>query len=89
MQGGHLWIKAPEFRDDLLIVTSWGPEIMRENNKGGKWKFLEFKKGYMLWLDTICFAKGVKGKKLEVAEIFANYFIGKKFKVESPAGYLW
>jgi len=35
---------------------------MRENNKGGKWKFLEFKKGYMLWLDTICFAKGLEGK---------------------------
>jgi len=78
MQAGHFWVKATEFRDDLMIVTSWGPEIMRENNRGGKWKFLEFEEGYMLWLDTICFAKGLEGKKLEAAEIFANYFIGKK-----------
>jgi len=78
--------KDPEFRDELLIVTSWGPEIMRENNKGGKWKFLEFKKGYMLWLDTICFAKGLEGKKLEAAEIFANYFIGKKVQSRVAGG---
>jgi len=86
MQAGHFWVKAPEFRDELLIVTSWGPEIMRENNKGGKWKFLEFKKGYMLWLDTICFAKGLEGKKLEAAEIFANYFIGKKVQSRVAVG---
>lgn len=86
MQAGHFWVKTPEFRDELLIVTSWGPEIMRENNKGGKWKFLEFKKGYMLWLDTICFAKGLEGKKLEAAEIFANYFIGKKVQSRVAGG---
>jgi len=61
MQAGHFWEKTPEFRDELLIVTSWDRNH-EGNNKGGKWKFLEFKKGYMLWLDTICFAKGLEGK---------------------------
>ncbi|WP_394392944.1 hypothetical protein [Shewanella woodyi] len=32
----------------------------------------------MAWLDTINFVKGLSGRKLEAAEIFANYFIGKE-----------
>ncbi|WP_372828677.1 hypothetical protein [Shewanella sp. UCD-KL12] len=32
----------------------------------------------MAWLDTINFVKGLSGKKLEAAEIFANYFISKE-----------
>ncbi|EDQ02269.1 hypothetical protein [Shewanella benthica] len=32
----------------------------------------------MAWLDTINFVKGLEGRKLEAAQIFANYFIGKQ-----------
>jgi len=81
---GHFWSSAPEFTDKLLIVSSWGPEIMSENAKGGNWKFIKFKEGNMVWLDTINFVKNLTGKKLEAAEIVANYFIGKK--VQSRVG---
>lgn len=75
---GHFWQASPEFRQDLLIVSSWGPEITRENQRGGNWQLIPFKEGHMVWLDTINFVKELKGKKLEAAEIFANYFISKK-----------
>jgi len=74
---GQFWNSSPEFNNDLLIVSSWGPEITRENNAGGNWKMVDFEEGHMVWLDTINFVKGLSGKKLEAAEIFANYFIGK------------
>jgi len=75
---GHFWKASPEFKKDLLIVSSWGPEITRENQAGADWRMIEFNEGHMVWLDTINFVKGLKGKKLEAAEIFANYFIGEK-----------
>lgn len=75
---GHFWKASPQFNDDLLIVSSWGPEITRENNKGGNWQMISFKEGHMVWLDTINFVKNLSGRKLEAAEIFANYFIGKE-----------
>ena len=75
---GHFWKASPKFNKDLLIVSSWGPEITRENNAGANWRMIEFDEGHMVWLDTINFIKGLKGKKLEAAEIFANYFIGKE-----------
>jgi spermidine/putrescine-binding protein len=75
---GHLWKASPEFHENLQIVSSWGPEITRENSKGGNWQLIDFKEGHMVWLDTINFVKGLTGKKLEAAEIFANYFIGKE-----------
>lgn len=75
---GHFWRTSPEFRKDLHIISSWGPEIARENAKGENWQMIHFKEGQMAWLDTINFTKEVSGKKLEAAEIFANYYIGKK-----------
>ncbi|WDE07519.1 extracellular solute-binding protein [Thalassomonas viridans] len=75
---GHLWHSGPVFHEKLHIVSSWGPEIMRENNKGSNWQLIRFKEGSMVWLDTINFVHSLKGKKLEAAEIFANYFIGKQ-----------
>jgi len=75
---GHFWKASPEFHDDLLIVSSWGPEISRENKAGANWQRINFEEGQMVWLDTINFVKGLEGGKLAAAEIFANYYIGKK-----------
>jgi len=75
---GDLWNSAPVFNDKLHIVSSWGPEIIRENKKGANWQLIQFKEGNMVWLDTITFVNTLQGKKLEAAEVFANYFIGKQ-----------
>jgi len=75
---GHFWKASPEFKKDLLIVSSWGPEISRENSQGGNWQRIDFEEGQMVWLDTINFVKSLQGRKLEAAEIVANFFIGKK-----------
>ena len=75
---GNLWNSGPVFTDNLHIVSSWGPEIERENKKGADWRLIQFKEGNMVWLDTMNFVHSLKGKKLEAAEIFANYFIGKQ-----------
>lgn len=72
---GDFWLSEPNFRDDLLIVSSWGPEIVRENRKGANWQFIRFKEGSMVWLDTINFTAKLSGKRLEAAEIVANHFI--------------
>ncbi|MCJ8339487.1 MAG: PotD/PotF family extracellular solute-binding protein [Pseudomonadales bacterium] len=78
VNAGDFWEASPEFSADLSIVSSWGPEIARENKKGNNWQLIQFKEGHMAWLDTINFVKGLDGKKLQAAEVFANYFIGKK-----------
>ncbi|AQS36085.1 spermidine/putrescine-binding periplasmic protein [Shewanella psychrophila] len=75
---GDFWKTSPKFHQDLLIVSSWGPEIYAENEKGSNWQLIDFKEGHMAWLDTINFVKGLEGRKLEAAEIFANYFISKQ-----------
>lgn len=72
------WLNSSGFNDELLIVSSWGPEVHSQNVKGDNWQLIDFKEGHMAWFDSINFVKGVEGKKLEAAEIFANYFIGKK-----------
>ena len=77
-QAGDFWDATPRFRKGLDIVSSWGPEIARENKKGGKWERLLFTEGDMVWLDTINFMKNLNGRKLEAAEVIANYFIGIK-----------
>ena len=74
---GDFWLSEPNFRDDLLIVSSWGPEIVRENRKGANWQFIRFNEGSMVWLDTINFTAKLSGKRLEAAEIVANYFISE------------
>lgn len=85
-QAGHFWKDTSEFRENLVIVSSWGPEIIGENARGGEWKFIEFREGNMLWLDTINFRRGLPEKKLEAAEIFANYFIGREVQTRVAKG---
>ena len=85
-QAGHFWKNSPEFKEKLVIVSSWGPEILGENAKGAGWKFIEFREGNMLWLDTINFRRGLPERKKEAAEIFANYFIGKKVQTRVCKG---
>lgn len=74
----ELWEASPTLNEDLWVVSSWGPEIGQANEAGGNWQLINFKEGNMIWLDTLNIVKGVTGKKLEAAEIFANYFIGKE-----------
>jgi len=74
---GELWSASPKFKKHLNIVSSWGPEINQQNKSGGNWQLIDFKEGKQAWLDTINFSKDLTGKKLEAAEIIANYFIGK------------
>ncbi|MCP3924740.1 MAG: extracellular solute-binding protein [Desulfobacterales bacterium] len=85
-QVGKFWDSGPEFTDQFLLVASYGPGASAENAKGGKWKLLKFKEGNTVWLDTINFHKNLKGKKLEAAEIFLNYFIGKKVQTRVVKG---
>ncbi len=77
-QVGKFWDSGPLFSNDFLLVASYGPGAAMENAKGGKWKLLKFKEGNTVWLDTMNFHKKLKGEKLKAAEIFVNYFIGKK-----------
>lgn len=75
---GGFWQSSTKFSEDLEIVSSWGPEIKSQNDKGAKWQLIDFEEGHMAWLDTINFIRGLKDEKLEAAEIVANYFINKK-----------
>jgi len=75
---GGFWQASTTFSKDLDIVSSWGPEIVKQNANGGNWQLIDFQEGHLAWLDTINFVRGLKGRKLEAAEIVANYFIGKK-----------
>ncbi|ARU59203.1 spermidine/putrescine-binding periplasmic protein-like [Oleiphilus messinensis] len=77
-QVGKFWDAGPEFSDDLSLVASYGPGASAHNAAGGNWKLVEFSEGNTVWLDTINFHRNLAGKKLEAAEIFANYFIGKQ-----------
>lgn len=75
---GGFWQSSTKFTDDLEIVSSWGPEIKSQNDKGGQWQLINFEEGHLAWLDTINFVRDLKGEKLAAAEIVANYFIGIK-----------
>jgi len=77
-QVASFWDGGPEFNDNLLLVASYGPGAFAHNAAGNNWGLISFKEGNTVWLDTINFAKGLKGKKLEAAEIFANYFIDRQ-----------
>ena len=76
-QVGLFWPSAPEFRDDFSLVASYGPGAVAHNAGGANWSLVSFKEGNTVWLDTINFSVTLSGKRLEAAEIFANYFIGK------------
>ena len=75
---GGFWQSSTKFSEDLEIVSSWGPEIKSQNDKGGKWQLINFEEGHLAWLDTINFVSGLKNEKLAAAEVVANYFIDKK-----------
>jgi spermidine/putrescine-binding protein len=78
-QAGNFWEGGTEFKPELEIVSSWGPEMEARNKSSNEnWKLINFKEGNMVWLDTINFMSHIKGDKLIAAEIFSNYFIGKK-----------
>ena len=77
-QVGQFWPGGPDFNDpNVVLIASYGIAASAANANGGNWQLINFKEGNTVWLDTINFHKGLKGRKLEVAEIFANYFIGK------------
>ncbi len=77
-QVGKFWDAGPSFSDDLLLVASYGPGASAHNAEGGNWQLIDFEEGNTVWLDTINFHRDLEGRKLEAAEIFANYFIGKE-----------
>ena len=77
-QVGFFWSAGPEFRDDFAFVASYGPGASAHVASGGNWSLVNFDEGSTVWLDTINFSKTLEGDKLEAAEIFANYFIGKE-----------
>ena len=76
-QVGLFWPNVPEFRDEFSLVASYGPGAVAHNASGANWSLVNFKEGNTVWLDTINFSVDLSGKRLEAAEIFANYFIGK------------
>ena len=76
-QVGLFWPNVPEFRDEFSLVASYGPGAVAHNAAGANWSLVNFKEGNTVWLDTINFSVTLTGKRLEAAEIFANYFIGK------------
>lgn len=75
---GAFWDSTPSFPAELQIVSSWGAEVKQANKKGGNWQLIHFKEGDLVWMDTINFSSELQGKKLEAAEIVANYFIGRE-----------
>ena len=85
-QVASFWSDVPVFKDEYLLVSCYGIEIAGENAKGGKWKIVKFKEGNTVWMDTMNFMKELAGKKLEAAEIFANYMIGKEVQTRVVEG---
>jgi spermidine/putrescine-binding protein len=77
-QVARFWDATPDYGDDILLTASYGIEIAKLNAQGAKWQFVQFEEGSTTWLDTINFSKALTGKKLEAAEIAANYFISKQ-----------
>lgn len=76
---GLFWGTGPDFsRKEIVLVASYGIGASAENLKGGNWKLIPFKEGNTIWLDTINIHRQVKGKKLEAAEIFINYWLSEK-----------
>ena len=77
-QVGQFWQGIPDFNDPgMVLMASYGIGAYAANQAGGNWQLVNFKEGNSVWLDTINFSKNLSGRKLEAAEIFANYFIGK------------
>jgi len=80
-QVGQFWTTGPDFNDPkITLLASYGIAASAANKAGANWKIINFKEGNSVWLDTLNFHKDVKGRKLEAAEIFANYYIDKKIQ---------
>lgn len=80
-QVGQFWTTSPDFSDpNIVLLASYGIAASAANKAGGNWHLIKFEEGNSAWLDTINFHKKMSGRKLEAAEIFANYFIGKKIQ---------
>jgi spermidine/putrescine-binding protein len=77
-QVAYFWETAPTYQDDVLLTASYGIEITQLNAQGGQWQFIKFDEGSTTWLDTINFSIDLEGKRLEAAEIIANYFLSKE-----------
>ncbi len=78
-QVGQFWTTGPDFNDPkITLLASYGIAASAANKAGGNWQIVNFKEGNSVWLDTLNFHKSVSGRKLEAAEIFVNYFIGKQ-----------
>ena len=74
-QVGEFWISAPAFRDDQLLVASYGPEIAALRARGKDWQKVAFVEGDTVWLDTMNIAKGVRGEKLQAAYLVIDHFL--------------
>ncbi len=77
-QCASFWDGVPDYSNsDIWLTAGYGLEIATQNASGGKWEFIRFKEGSTVWMDTINFVNTLSGKKLEAAEIFADYFISR------------
>jgi len=85
-QVGQFWSASPPFTGEYDLVASYGVGASAAIAEGGNWGLVPFEEGNTVWLDTINFAKHLEGDKLEAAEIFANYFIGKEVQTRVVEG---
>lgn len=75
---GGFWTTGTQFDEKLSVVSSWGVEMKERIQRGENWKMINFDEGNLVWMDTINFTKQLSGRKLEAAEIVANYFASKE-----------
>jgi len=77
-QVDEFWVSAPQFRDEQLLVASYGPEIAARRARGEDWQPVEFAEGNTAWLDTMNIAKGVSGEKLQAAYLVIDHFLSEE-----------
>ncbi|MGP9826053.1 ABC transporter substrate-binding protein [Ectopseudomonas khazarica] len=77
-QVDEFWLSAPQFRDEQLLVASYGPEIAARRALGEHWQHVELAEGDTAWLDTMNIAKGVSGEKLQSAYVVIDYFLSEE-----------
>ena len=77
-QVDEFWVSAPQFRDEQLLVASYGPEIAARQALGEVWQRVEFAEGDTAWLDTMNITKGVSGEKLQAAYVVIDHFLSEE-----------
>lgn len=77
-QVDEFWVSAPQFRDEQLLVASYGPEMAAQRARGEDWQRVEFAEGDTAWLDTMNIAKGVSGEKLRAAYLVIDHFLSEE-----------